>query len=209
MYKSLKTKNHLTTCSANFSRLRKILCDFENDTYTFEILNNEQKNRAEFLVISRTPHTLMIEAKFKNKDAALINFLLRINIYIDAKLAEVISYQQEKPVPFFVPSPFSQSQDEKYQQNRILTEWLENIFLNGAVEAKEINFLLRINIYIDAKLAEVISYQQEKPVPFFIPSPFSQSQDEKYQQNRILTEWLENIFLNGAVEAKEINFLND
>ena len=101
MYKSLKTKNHLTTCSANFSRLRKILCDFKNDAYTFEILNLEQKNEAEFLVISRTPHTLMIEAKFKNKDSALVNFLLRINIYIDAKLAEVISYQQEKPVPFF------------------------------------------------------------------------------------------------------------
>ena len=84
MYKSLKTKNHLTTCSANFSRLRKILCNFENDTYTFEILNHEQKNQAEFLVISRTPHTLMIEAKFKNKDVALVNFLLRINIYIDA-----------------------------------------------------------------------------------------------------------------------------
>ena len=83
----------------------------------------------------------MIEAKFKNKDSALVNFLLRINIYIDAKLAEVISYQQEKPVPFFVPSPFSQSQDEKYQQNRILTEWLENIFLNGAIKVKEINFL--------------------------------------------------------------------
>ena len=141
MYKSLQTKNHLTTCSANFSRLKKILCDFQNDIYTFEILNNEQNNKAEFFVISRTPHTLSIEAKFKNNDATLINFLLRINIYIDAKLAEVISYQQEKPVPFFAPSPFSQSQDEKYQQNRILTEWLENIFLNGAVEAKEINFL--------------------------------------------------------------------
>ena len=141
MYKSLKTKNHLTTCSANFSRLKKILCDFQNDIYTFEILNNEQNNKAEFFVISRTPHTLSIEAKFKNNDATLINFLLRINIYVDAKLAEVISYQQEKPVPFFAPSPFSQSQDEKYQQNRILTEWLENIFLNGAVEAKEINFL--------------------------------------------------------------------
>ena len=140
MYMSLKTKNHLTTCEANFSRLRKILCDFQNDAYTFEILNHDQKNLAEFLVISRTPHTLSIQAKFKNNDSALVNFLLRINIYIDAKLAEVISYQQEKPVPFFAPSPFSQSQDEKYQQNRILTEWLENIFLNGAVEAKEINF---------------------------------------------------------------------
>ena len=141
MYKVLKTKDHLTTCSANYSRLRKILCDFKNDSYTFEILNNDRKSLAEFIVISRTPHTLSIEAKFKNNDLNLINFLLRVNIYMDAKLAEVISYQQEKPVPFFSPPQFSQSQDEKYQQNRILSEWLENIFTNGAVEAKEINFL--------------------------------------------------------------------
>jgi len=141
MYKVLKTKDHLTTCSANYSRLRKILYDFKNDSYTFEILNNDRKSLAEFIVISRTPHTLSIEAKFKNNDLNLINFLLRINIYIDAKLAEVISYQQEKPVPFFSAPQFSQSQDEKYQQNRILSEWLENIFTNGAVEAKEINFL--------------------------------------------------------------------
>ena len=141
MYKVLKTKDHLTTCGANYSRLKKILCNFKNDSYTFEILNNDKKSLAEFIVISRTPHTLSIEAKFKNNDLALVNFLLRINIYIDAKLAEVISYQQEKPVPFFSPPQFSQSLDEKYQQNRILTEWLENIFTNGAVEVKEINFL--------------------------------------------------------------------
>jgi len=141
MYKVLKTKDHLTTCGANYSRLKKILCNFKNDSYNFEILNNDKKSLAEFIVISRTPHTLSIEAKFKNNDLALVNFLLRINIYIDAKLAEVISYQQEKPVPFFSPPQFSQSLDEKYQQNRILTEWLENIFTNGAVEAKEINFL--------------------------------------------------------------------
>ena len=141
MYKILKTRDHLTTCSANYSRLRKILCRFKHDIYVFEILNHTQKSEAEFIVISRTQHTLSIEAKFKNNDLALVNFLLRINIYIDAKLAEVVSYQQEKPVPFFSPQQFSHSQDEKYQQNRILTEWLENIFINGAVELKKINFL--------------------------------------------------------------------
>ena len=141
MYKILKTRDHLTTCSANYSRLRKILCSFKHDIYVFEILNHTQKSEAEFLVISRTQHTISIEAKFKNNDMALVNFLLRINIYIDAKLAEVVSYQQEKPVPFFSPPQFSHSRDEKYQQNRILTEWLENIFTNGAVELKKINFL--------------------------------------------------------------------
>ena len=140
MYKILKTRDHLTTCSANYSRLRKILCSFKHDIYVFEILNHAQKSEAEFIVISRTKHTISIEAKFKNNDLALVNFLLRINIYIDAKLAEVVSYQQEKPVPFFSPPQFSHSRDEKYQQNRILTEWLENIFSNGAVEAKKIIF---------------------------------------------------------------------
>ena len=92
-------------------------------------------------MISRTPHTLILEAKFFNHESALIDFLLRVNIYIDARMAEVISYQQEKPVPFFIKAPFSQSQDEKYQQNRILTEWLENIFIHGAIEKQEIDFL--------------------------------------------------------------------
>ena len=140
MYKILKTRDHLTTCSANYSRLRKILCSFKHDIYVFEILNHTQKSKAEFIVISRTQHTISIEAKFKNNDLALVNFLLRINIYIDAKLAEVVSYQQEKPVPFFSPPQFSHSRDEKYQQNRILTELLETIFTNGAVELKKINF---------------------------------------------------------------------
>ena len=141
MYKTLKTKNHLTTCSANFTRLKKILGNFQKDRYAFEILHSNNKIGAEFLIISRTSHTLSVEAKLKNSDDPFVNFLLRINIYIDAQLAEVISYQQEKPVPFFVTSPFSQSKDEKYQQNRILTEWLEIIFLNGAIDAKEITLL--------------------------------------------------------------------
>ncbi len=74
-FKVLKTKDHLTTCGANYSRLKKILCNFKNDSYTFEILNNNRKSLAEFIVISRTPHTLSIEAKFKNNDLNLINTL--------------------------------------------------------------------------------------------------------------------------------------
>ena len=141
MKRSLKTSSHLSVCSANFSRLEKILSKFLNDHYSFELLYSNKKNTADFLVISRTPHTLTIEGKLLSKDSSLVEFILRVNIYIDAKLAEVVSYQQEKPVPFFIQSPFSQSQDEKYQQNRILTEWLENIFINGAIKKQEIDFL--------------------------------------------------------------------
>ena len=141
MNKSLSTGSHLNVCSANFSRLKKILNGFRDDRYSFDLLYSEKKNKADFNVISRTPHTLIIEAKLISEESSLVELILRINIYIDAQLAEVNSYQQEKPVPFFIKTPFTQSQDEKFQQNKILTEWLENIFINGAIEKKEIDFL--------------------------------------------------------------------
>ena len=141
MNKSLSTGSHLNVCSANFSRLKKILNGFRDDRYSFDLLYSEKKNKADFNVISRTPHTLIIEAKLISEESSLVVLILRINIYIDAQLAEVNSYQQEKPVPFFIKTPFTQSQDEKFQQNKILTEWLENIFINGAIERKEIDFL--------------------------------------------------------------------
>ena len=56
---------------------------------------------------------------------------IRDRICIDAKVAEVISYQGEKAIPFFVGITKSQSKDEKLQQNRFLTEWLESIFITG------------------------------------------------------------------------------
>ena len=141
MNKSLSSGSHLNVCSANFSRLKKILNGFRDDRYSFDLLYSEKKNKADFNVISRTPHTLIIEAKLISEESSLVELILRINIYIDAQLAEVNSYQQEKPVPFFIKTPFTQSQDEKFQQNKILTEWLENIFINGAIERKEIDFL--------------------------------------------------------------------
>ena len=73
----------------------------------------------------------MVEAK-QNVDYGVFNsFILRLQICIDAKVAEVISYQGEKAIPFFVGITKSQSKDEKLQQNRFLTEWLESIFITG------------------------------------------------------------------------------
>ena len=39
MNKTLRTKDHLATCSANYSRLRKILNGFKHDIYNFEIID--------------------------------------------------------------------------------------------------------------------------------------------------------------------------
>jgi uncharacterized protein YqiB (DUF1249 family) len=56
---------------------------------------------------------------------------MRVQVCIDARLAEVISYQGEKAVPYFMKISKSQSRDEQLQQNRFLTEWLESILMIG------------------------------------------------------------------------------
>ena len=127
-----KTSHQLSVCEANFLRLNKILNGFDEDKYLFETINpNSSSNSISFHVLQRSRHTIMVEAK-QNVDYGVFNsFILRLQICIDAKVAEVISYQGEKAIPFFVGITKSQSKDEKLQQNRFLTEWLESIFITG------------------------------------------------------------------------------
>lgn len=133
MIKSLpKTSHQLAVCEANFLRLKKILKNFSVNKYLFETINpDSSSNPISFNVIHRTKHTLIIEAKQKIKLKKMENLIIRIQISLDAKLAEVISFQGERAVPYFMKVLKTQSRDEKIQQNRFLTEWLENIFANG------------------------------------------------------------------------------
>ena len=127
-----KTAHQQTICEANFIRLKRILNNFKEMQYCFNVVNpNNSSFLVIFNVIHKTNHTLIIEAKqsFEKKD--LSNFIMRIQVSMDAKLVEVISYQGEKALPFFMKVSMTQSRDEKLQQNRFLTEWLESIFISG------------------------------------------------------------------------------
>ena len=132
------TSHHLTVCEANFIRLKKLLKDFSLKENLFESINpNGSSLNIYLLVLDKTEHTITIEAKQSCDDKNIYsNFVLRIQMSLDAKLAEVISYQGEKPLPFFMNQSKNQSYDVKLQQNRFLTEWLESIFISG-ISSKE------------------------------------------------------------------------
>ena len=98
-----KTSHQLSICEGNFLRLKKVLQNFKKNKYLFETINpNKTSNPIVFKVIQRTKHTLIIEAKQKVKENNLNSFIIRIQLCLDAKLAEVISYQGEKPIPYFM-----------------------------------------------------------------------------------------------------------
>ena len=127
-----KTSHQLSVCEANFLRLKKILQNFVKDDYYFETINPDtSSNKISIQVIQRSRHTLIIEAKQNFSSKIFSSFVMRLQICIDASLAEVISYQGEKAIPHFMTISKSQSKDEKHQQNRFLTEWLESIFISG------------------------------------------------------------------------------
>ena len=145
MLKTLPTtSHHLTVCEANFIRLKKLLNNYSSDEVFFESINpNQSSLKINFLVLSKTKHTIILEAKQSgDKENIHSNFVLRIQISLDAKLAEVLSYQGEKPLPFFMNQSKRQSSDEKLQQNQFLIEWLESIFVAGISDREQIsNFL--------------------------------------------------------------------
>jgi len=127
-----KTSHQLSVCEANFLRLKKILQNFTKDDYYFETINpDSSSNKISIRVIQRSKHTLIIEAKQNFYSKIFSSFIMRLQVCIDASLAEVVSYQGEKAIPYFIGGSESQSKDEKHQQNRFLTEWLESIFISG------------------------------------------------------------------------------
>ena len=145
MLKTLPTtSHHLVVCEANFIRLKKLLNNFLSDEIFYESVNpNQSSLKISFLILNKTKHTIILEAKQSaNKKNIHSNFILRIQISLDAKLAEVLSYQGEKPLPFFMNQSKKQSFDEKLQQNKFLTEWLESIFISGISGKEQISSLL-------------------------------------------------------------------
>jgi uncharacterized protein YqiB (DUF1249 family) len=139
------TSHHIAICEGNFLRLFRLLDKFSQDKYAFETVNpNSSHLDIKFLVLNKTKHTVLLEAQqSKLGENTLNNFIIRIQVSLDAKLAEVTSYQGEKPIPFFIKKSKIQSYDEKMQQNRFLTEWLESIFISGISPKENIKAIIK------------------------------------------------------------------
>jgi len=124
-----KTSMHLNVCGSNFFKLRKLLQDFKDPRKSFE--KSVSKNETVFIkfnLLSKTKHTLTYEVKHFHTEDSLNDFIIRFCVFSDAKMVEVISFQGEKPFPFYIKNkPALQSSDEKHQQNTFFFDLLENL----------------------------------------------------------------------------------
>jgi uncharacterized protein YqiB (DUF1249 family) len=124
-----KTSMHLNVCGSNFFKLRKLLQDFKDPRKSFEkSVNKNETVFIKFNLLSKTKHTLTYEVKHIHTEDSLNDFIIRFCVFNDAKMVEVISFQGEKPFPFYVKNKSAlQSSDEKHQQNTFFFDLLENL----------------------------------------------------------------------------------
>ena len=124
-----KTSTHLNVCGSNFFKLKKLLQGFKEPRKSFEKSDGKnEKVLIHFNLLSRTKHTLTYEVKHIHPEDSLNDYIIRFCVFIDAKMVEVISFQGEKPFPFYIKNKSSlQSSDEKHQQNTFFFDLLENL----------------------------------------------------------------------------------
>ncbi len=131
-----KINSHLTACSANYFRLKKILSSYQKNQIILRNSLNKNMYNARFLLTELSKHSSVCDFTFSNLDSKLLNsFQFELNIYHDVELCEVNSFNGHAPSRFpFQFEKFPKSLDEKSQQNRFLTEVLDIILTSGFYE---------------------------------------------------------------------------
>ena len=123
-------------CESNFQKLFCLipnLCDFQNIA-TAEAVDNPTLY---LKVIDRTKHTLTVELshQFSKQLETFMEPAVKIRIYLDANLAEVIKDHARPKVSIMYKDP-SQSveiMDYKWRLNYFLQKWLDHCLQNDYI----------------------------------------------------------------------------
>lgn len=141
-------KAMLADCEANYVRLLRLFPEIQVSTER-RLGVGEQGEIVELVVLERTPYTTLIsigkaqdESAEKKRIArveALHSPVLKVRLYHDAKLAEVVAWQRINYIQakHDYPNEHMVQADEKFQWNHFLGDWLAHCLAHGYVVAEE------------------------------------------------------------------------
>lgn len=121
-------KRFMADCEANYHRLHRLLHGFEAGLNRQVALPIGDATTMNLVILERTPYTSLVE--IRQQGAATPSWLpqpcLKVRLYHDARLAEVVDYGgRRNPRPRHpYPNDHMLQPDEKAQWNRFLAEWL-------------------------------------------------------------------------------------
>lgn len=139
-----RPKNPMWYFERNFCALSEMLhlCQvLEQGTAEFELSGS----RVALSLLERSRYTLLVDIQqtflAAEQQHLLSDLRFTVRIYLDAKLAEVISYQGQQPREprYAFPNKRMFYPDEKRQTNLVLYDWLSNCSRLNFMESIEIN----------------------------------------------------------------------
>ena len=109
-----KINSHLTACSANYFRLKKILSSYQKNQIILRNSLNKNMYNARFLLTELSKHSSVCDFTFSNLDSKLLNsFQFELNIYHDVELCEVNSLMGIRQAGFLFNSKSFQNHSMK------------------------------------------------------------------------------------------------
>ena len=118
-------------CDANYVRLLRLFPDYENCN-SRDLLVGAAKVRLS--VVERCRYTTMFHLHQQRAASRWLGLLrVEVRAYHDVRMLEVMVFQSSRKVAgrYQYPNEHMFAQDEKYQQNRFLSDWLEHCLQNG------------------------------------------------------------------------------
>jgi uncharacterized protein YqiB (DUF1249 family) len=118
-------------CDANYARLLRLFPDYENSN-SRDLLVGTAKVRLS--VIERCRYTTIFQLHQQRAESRWLGMLrVEVRAYHDVRMLEVTVFQSSRQVAarYHYPNERMFAQDEKYQQNRFLADWLEHCLQNG------------------------------------------------------------------------------
>lgn len=124
-------------CEANYLRLKRLFPDYESCNSRRFAVGSEQLHLE---VLERSRYTTMFRLQSWSRAATeeaerfwLPPLCLDLRAYHDAAMLEVVAFQrQHRPESLNAyPNPRMHQRDEKSQQNRFLSDWLEHCLSHG------------------------------------------------------------------------------
>lgn len=118
-------------CEANYVRLMRLFPAYEQCNCREFLVGNA---RVRIDVVERCRYTTIFQLQQQQADSRWLGQLrIEVRAYHDARMLEVGIFQSSRSVAgrYDYPNTRMFQQDEKYQQNRFLADWLEHCLQNG------------------------------------------------------------------------------
>ena len=132
---SVNLSQHLAECDTNYLRLHKLMPEMQTKQQRrIGIYVGSQKQiLVTFAVQDRSRYTTTLTMRQSHGIWGAKVPEMTVRVYHDARMAEVIAYQQMRAprAKYSYPNPRMYARDEKRQLNRLLGEWLAVCLVHG------------------------------------------------------------------------------